>query len=49
MTGVQTCALPIFIVDKHRGSLSFESVAGVGTTFLIRLPLEAAEVEAIAA
>ena len=37
------------IVDKHHGSLTFESVTGVGTTFLIRLPLEAAEVEAIAA
>ena len=37
------------IVDKHHGSLTFESVPGIGTTFLIRLPLEAAEVEAIAA
>jgi signal transduction histidine kinase len=37
------------IVDKHHGSLTFESVAGVGTTFLIRMPLEAAEVAAIAA
>ena len=37
------------IVDKHHGSLTFESVPGVGTTFLIRLPLEAAELAAIAA
>jgi PAS domain S-box-containing protein len=30
------------IVDKHHGSLTFESVPGVGTTFFIRLPLDAA-------
>jgi signal transduction histidine kinase len=27
------------IVDKHRGSIQFESREGVGTTFIIRLPL----------
>ena len=27
------------IVDKHGGALRFESVAGEGTTFIIRLPL----------
>jgi len=27
------------IVDKHRGSISFETERGVGTTFVIRLPL----------
>jgi signal transduction histidine kinase len=37
------------IVDKHHGSLTFESVPGVGTTFLIRLPLDGAGDEAIAA
>jgi PAS domain S-box-containing protein len=37
------------IVDKHRGSLTFESVPGVGTTFLIRLPLDPNPVEAVAA
>jgi len=26
------------IVDKHQGSLDFETVMGVGTTFVIRLP-----------
>jgi signal transduction histidine kinase len=28
------------VVDRHRGSLSFESVAGRGTTFVIRIPIE---------
>ena len=37
------------IVDKHHGSLTFESVPGVGTTFLIRLPLDGMGDEAIAA
>jgi len=37
------------IVDKHHGSLTFESVVGVGTTFLIRLPLDGTGDEAIAA
>jgi PAS domain S-box-containing protein len=26
------------IVDKHEGSIDFESVVGVGTTFIVRLP-----------
>jgi signal transduction histidine kinase len=30
------------IVDKHRGQLSFVSEPGVGTTFLIRLPIDGA-------
>ena len=29
------------VVDKHQGTLSFETKAGNGTTFVIRLPLEA--------
>jgi two-component system NtrC family sensor kinase len=29
------------IVDKHRGSISFDSEPGVGTTFIVRLPLDA--------
>jgi signal transduction histidine kinase len=37
------------IVDKHHGSLTFESVPGVGTTFMIRLPLDGAADDAIAA
>jgi PAS domain S-box-containing protein len=37
------------IVDKHRGSLSFESVPGVGTTFHIRLPVDASGIDAVAA
>jgi len=31
------------IVQKHRGTLSFESQVGTGTTFLIQLPLELQE------
>ena len=27
------------IVDKHQGTLSFDSVPGQGTTFYIRLPV----------
>jgi signal transduction histidine kinase len=37
------------IVDKHHGSLNFETVPGVGTTFLIRMPLDGMGDEAIAA
>ena len=37
------------IVDKHHGSLTFESEPGVGTTFHIRLPLDANGIEAAAA
>lgn len=28
------------VVDRHQGSLSFESESGIGTTFIIDLPLE---------
>ncbi|HEY0253096.1 MAG TPA: ATP-binding protein, partial [Kofleriaceae bacterium] len=28
------------IVDKHHGKLSFESEVGIGTTFIISLPVE---------
>ena len=37
------------IVDKHHGSLTFDSVPGVGTTFHIRLPLDANGIDAVAA
>lgn len=33
------------IVERHRGTLTFESEPGKGTTFLIRLPLDAAREE----
>jgi len=31
------------VVDRHGGTLTFESKTGVGTTFLIRLPIQARE------
>ncbi|GEM_PF-1154692 len=31
------------VVDKHKGQLYFETEVGVGTTFVVRLPLEHAE------
>jgi len=30
------------VVDKHGGTLTLESEAGVGTTFIVRLPLQEA-------
>ena len=37
------------IVDKHGGSLTFETVVGQGTTFLIRLPLGSKQTQSVAA
>lgn len=37
------------VVDKHGGSISFETEVGRGTTFLVRLPLEADAAKASAA
>jgi len=34
------------IVKKHGGTLTFDSTAGVGTTFIIRIPMSTAEVPA---
>ncbi|MDR3640380.1 MAG: ATP-binding protein, partial [Humidesulfovibrio sp.] len=31
------------VVEKHKGQLFFETKAGVGTTFVVRLPLEQPE------
>ena len=31
------------VVDRHKGSLTFESEVGKGTTFYIRLPVESGE------
>lgn len=31
------------VAEKHRGAISFESEVGVGTTFTVRLPLQAPE------
>ena len=37
------------IVDKHHGTLTFETTTGVGTTFYIRIPIDAAAQEDLAA
>jgi signal transduction histidine kinase len=37
------------IVEKHGGNLTFESVPGVGTTFLIRLPIAGQQPAGVAA
>jgi two-component system, NtrC family, sensor kinase len=39
----QGLAIARSVVDRHRGNLTFESEAGKGTTFYIRLPIDAAE------
>jgi signal transduction histidine kinase len=38
-TGLGLAIARTIVVDKHEGSLSFESEAGRGTTFWVRLPL----------
>jgi len=38
-TGQGLAIARAIIVDRHGGSLSFDSVAGSGTTFIIRLPI----------
>ncbi len=42
-TGQGLAIARIVVVDKHQGAIRFESVAGRGTTFIIKLPnIEAA-------
>ncbi len=41
-TGQGLAVARAVIVDKHKGALTFETEPGVGTTFIIRLPLPAA-------
>jgi signal transduction histidine kinase len=31
------------VVDRHKGSLTFESVLGEGTTFCVRLPVQSGD------
>jgi signal transduction histidine kinase len=37
------------VVDKHRGSLTFDTALGAGTTFHVRIPIDAAEPDELAA
>ena len=41
-TGQGLAIARTIIVEKHRGSLTFETAPGKGTTFLVRLPIDAA-------
>jgi predicted ATPase/signal transduction histidine kinase/tRNA A-37 threonylcarbamoyl transferase component Bud32 len=41
-TGQGLAIVHSVVVDKHGGSLRFETSAGAGTTFFLRLPIEAA-------
>lgn len=39
----QGLAIARSVVDRHKGTLTFETEVGKGTTFLIRLPIEGSE------
>ena len=39
----QGLAIARSVVDRHKGSLTFESEVGKGTTFRIRLPVDGTE------
>jgi len=41
----QGLAIARSVVDRHHGSLTFESEVGRGTTFFLRLPIEAPDIE----
>jgi two-component system, NtrC family, sensor kinase len=41
-TGQGLALARLIVVEKHRGSLTFESKVGVGTTFQIKIPIHAA-------
>jgi signal transduction histidine kinase len=45
----QGLAIARSVVDRHKGTLTFESEVGKGTTFLIRLPIEGSEASALPA
>ena len=44
-TGLGLAIARTIIVDKHGGTLTFDSVAGTGTTFFVRLPIDARQDE----
>lgn len=44
-TGQGLSLLHSIVVEKHRGKLFFESTAGLGTTFHVRLPIKLEERE----
>jgi signal transduction histidine kinase len=43
----QGLAIARSVVDRHKGTLTFESAVGRGTTFFIRLPIESAETQRV--
>jgi signal transduction histidine kinase len=43
----QGLAISHAVIERHGGKIEFESVVGRGTTFIIRLPLEAPEPAAV--
>ena len=41
-TGLGLSIARTLVVDKHGGSLTYESDVGIGTTFTMRIPIAAA-------
>jgi len=48
-TGQGLAIARAIVVDRHGGSLSFDTVAGHGTTFVIRIPISGPRLHQVAA